>query len=163
MVGFALELVGSKSRRYTNGHPELGQSPEGFDCSGFVRYVLIQSGFYIPDFIGMDGARRPIRHANEFFDHYGVSVETPELGDLVVWSRHGRFPTHIGFVYEDGQYIHAPGNEGSTVTIERFVKEPIPALPGIGRVLFTTNPIGYKTPTVPLENPSNRHHQRLAD
>ena len=38
IVEQASRLVGSRCIRYVN--PESGESPEGFDCSGFVRYVL---------------------------------------------------------------------------------------------------------------------------
>jgi len=112
----------------------------------------------------MDEVQRPIRHANEFWDYYGATIQTtPESGDLIFFSRHGLFPTHIGIVRDEGSFIHAPGSDGTKVTIEDIVPSTIPILSDEGRILFMTNPIGYKSPTVPHVHPTYRHHQQLAD
>ena len=164
IVNTALELVGSPSHKYVYNHPELGQSPRGFDCSGFVRFVLLQSGFHIPNFIGMDDVERPIRHTNEFWDHYGASIQTlPESGDLIFFSRHGLFPTHIGIMRDSERYIHAPGNDDTKVAIGTIATKAIATNGVDGRVLFHTNPIGYKAPTLPYDAPTYRHHQQLAE
>ncbi|MDB5161883.1 MAG: hypothetical protein JWM52_391 [Candidatus Saccharibacteria bacterium] len=156
--------MGKDSHRYVSGYPELGQSPESFDCSGFVRYVLLQSGFHIPDFIGMDDVTRPIRHVNEFWDHYGAHIQaSPESGDLIFFSRHGLYPTHVGIVQDEESFIHAPGTANTKVTIEPIITEDIALSHQGGRILFTTNPIGFKAPTLPHDSPSYRHHQQLAE
>lgn len=126
--------------------------------------MLNRAGFHIPDFIGMDGVRRSIRHANEFWDHYGVNVQTqPEPGDLIFYSRHGLFPTHIGIVRDSESFIHAPGSNNTKVVVESIVQEDIPVRDNGTRVLHTRNPIGYKAPTVPHLLPTYRYHQQLAD
>jgi cell wall-associated NlpC family hydrolase len=164
IVEAALQLVGSESLRYVHDHPEIGQSPSGFDCSGFVRFVLLESGFHIPDYIGMDDVRRPIRHANEFWDNYGASIQaTPEAGDLIFFSRHGLFPTHIGIVKDEESFVHAPGIDNTKVSVSAMEPEAIVPVHGIGRILFTTNPIGFKVPTVPHDDPTYRRHQQIAD
>jgi cell wall-associated NlpC family hydrolase len=150
--------------RYKRGHPELGQSPgEWFDCSGFVRYVLGAAGLTIPDYIGADNVRRPIRHANEFWDHYGVNVHPEKYtgGDLLFFSRNGLFPTHIGIVRDEESYIHAPGKDDTRVEIQSINTEAIVGCSD-SRMLYAINPIGFKAVTVALENPSYRYHQRLA-
>ena len=163
IVETALEFVGAKSQKYIHNHPELGQTEQGFDCSGFVRFVLLRSGFHIPDFIGMDNTVRPIRHTNEFWDHYGVAVQTaPEAGDLIFFSRGGVYPTHIGIVRDEGSFIHAPGKDGTSVVVRDIVERPISSEQE-GRVLFNRNPIGYKAPVVPSASATYRHHQALAD
>lgn len=162
-VEIATRLVGSPSIRYVANHPELGMSPtEGFDCSGFVGYVLQQAGVHVPDFIGMDGQQRPIRHASEFWDHYGVGVHTPEPGDLVFFSRNGRFPTHIGILQDAGHYIHAPGKDNTKVCVAELAYENI-ATAGVPeqRLLYATNPIGFKAPVKALSEPSYRYHQQI--
>jgi len=147
-----------------NNHPELGQSPDGFDCSGFVRFVLLQSGLHVGDYIGMDEVRRPIRHANEFWDHYGATVQTqPEAGDLIFFSRHGLFPTHIGIVKDEESYIHAPGKDSTEVIEARIHSKRIAVSGDMGRVLFHTNPIGFKAPTIARPSSTYRWHQQLAD
>ena len=108
--------------------------------------------------------QRPIRHANEFWDHYGAGIQTlPESGDLIFFSRHGLYPTHIGIVRDEESFIHAPGNDDTKVVIEDIIPQAISALRGEGRLLFTRNPIGYKAPTLLHASPTYRHHQQLAE
>jgi cell wall-associated NlpC family hydrolase len=111
----------------------------------------------------MDDLQRPIRHANEFWDHYGAYAQTiPEAGDLVFFSRHGLFPTHIGIMKDEVSYIHAPGNKHTKVVIEDMTEENIVLSQNMGRILFQTNPIGFKAPTVVHNSPTYRHHQQVA-
>jgi cell wall-associated NlpC family hydrolase len=150
---------------YAMNHPELGQSPEtGFDCSGFVRFVLTQVGLHIPDYIGMDNCQRPIRHTNEFWDHYGVIVGgEPEGGDLIFFARHGLWPTHIGIVRDGESYIHAPGRDSTKVRVADIRKEIVRVRTEGGRILYPSNPIGYKAPTEAIASPTYRYHQRLVE
>lgn len=112
----------------------------------------------------MDDARRPVRHVNEFWDHYGVNIQTtPTGGDLVFFSRHGLFPTHIGIVIDSETMVHAPGINDTKVMLGKIATERIPPYQNEGRVLFHTNPIGYKAPTLPHDSPTYRHHQQLAE
>lgn len=159
----ASSLIGELSVRYVYGHPEWGRSPEqGFDCSGFVTFVLTQAGLSVPEFMGQDGRPRPIRHAGEYWDHYGVMVhEDARLpGDLLFFSRRGTYPTHIGIVRDEESYIHAPGRNATKVSVEGIKKEAIMLPPKDGfRRLYTTNPIGYKAPTIASPHPTYRYHQ----
>ena len=79
-----------------------GASPSGFDCSGFVYYVLKQLGL------------SPYRTPSEQYQ-MGTSVEKTELrvGDLVFFGS-GRI-THSGIYVGNGQFIHAP-NSRSTIS-----------------------------------------------
>ena len=79
-----------------------GASPSGFDCSGFVYYVLNQLGL------------SPYRTPSEQYQ-MGTSVEKTELrvGDLVFFGS-GRI-THSGIYAGNGQFIHAP-NSRSTIS-----------------------------------------------
>lgn len=163
VVATAAKCIGSPSKRYQANHPERGQSEEdGFDCSGFVRFVLTSAGLTIPDYIGMDDRRRPIRHANEFWDHYGVGVHTGlhQPGDLLFFSRNGRFPTHIGIVAGEDMYIHAPGRDGTLVEEVRIEHSEI-SPQGIAGAIYGRNPIGFKALALPLENPTYRYHQQI--
>jgi len=126
-----------------------------------VRFVLNKVGLIIPEYIGQDGVRRPIRHANEFWDNYGITVhdEYTLPGDLIFFSRRGSFPTHIGIVYDEGLYIHAPGTNESRVEVQPISYEAI-ASRGIERQFYARNPIGFKSPTIEIEQPTYRYHQK---
>jgi hypothetical protein len=53
IVDAAEGLLGAVSIKYVKNRPEIGQSPEtGFDCSGFVRFVLDKAELYIPTILG---------------------------------------------------------------------------------------------------------------
>lgn len=158
----ATELIGQPYTKYKYGRPELGKSPEtGFDCSGFVSFVLNKAGLTVPDYIGQDGERRQIRHANEFWDHYGVIVhdESKQPGDLILFSYGGFFPEHIGIVRDEESYIHASETNEFGVEIQPISFEAI-AKRGLEHQIYTRNPIGFKSPTVKIEQPTYRYHQR---
>lgn len=68
-----------------------GTTPNGFDCSGYVRYVFANAGVYLP------------RTADAQYE-VGYSVSTSELvpGDLVFFSTYEPGPSHVGIYLGDG-------------------------------------------------------------
>ena len=82
-----------------------GASPSGFDCSGFVYYVLKN--------LGLSPARTPAAQWN-----MGSSVSKADLqpGDIVffVTASSGAL-SHVGIYTGSGQFLHAP-NSRSTVS-----------------------------------------------
>ena len=74
-----------------------GASPSGFDCSGYVYYVLKQ--------LGLSPARTPSGQYN-----MGIKVEKSALqvGDLVFFGTSSI--THAGIYAGGGQFIHAPNS-----------------------------------------------------
>lgn len=94
LSGTALSLRGAP---YRNG----GVDPNGFDCSGFVRYVYQQHGVAMP------------RLAREQF-RIGKSVDRGRLepGDLVFFSTVAPGASHVGIVIGGDQFIHAPSERG---------------------------------------------------
>lgn len=119
-----------------------------------MRFVLHQAGLPLPDYLDVENNRRPIRHANEFWEHYGVPVHAPcrQPGDLVLFPReqwHPRYnggqPTHIGIVIDHERYIHSPGQPDLWVEVQPLVEKPIVPAPG-QKSQYTTDPIGYKAP-----------------
>lgn len=79
-----------------------GTSPAGFDCSGFVYYVLRS--------VGLKPGRMQV-------DQYkmGVYVEKSELqpGDIVFFQNTYKSGlSHVGIYVGDGQFIHAPNSRG---------------------------------------------------
>lgn len=82
-----------------------GASPSGFDCSGFVYYVLKQLG-YAP-------YRTPVDQFN-----MGTSVSKGNLkaGDIVFFANtYASGISHVGIYAGNGQFIHSP-NSRSTVS-----------------------------------------------
>ena len=69
-----------------------GSSPEGFDCSGLVRYVYAQVGVSLPH-----------NAAQQFRLGTAVTREDLEPGDLVFFDR----LRHNGIYVGDGRFIHA--------------------------------------------------------
>ncbi len=87
--------------RYVYG----GSSPSGFDCSGFVYYVLNQVGY------------APSRAISGQYK-LGMSVEKSDLqpGDIVFFANtYTSGLSHVGIYAGNGQFIHAP-NSRSTVS-----------------------------------------------
>ena len=108
MLGFAKTFLGTP-------YLSSGASPTGFDCSGFVSYVLGN--------FGMD-----VIHSSYGLAEYGRTVKLSEAkpGDLMFFkgsnsgsSRIG----HVAIIYEvnptEGiKFIHASSSKG--ITIDRF-------------------------------------------
>jgi len=101
MINKALDLVGIRYRRG-------GANAEtGFDCSGFVGYVVHEAlGFVLP------------RTSREL-SRAGEPVEKDELqpGDLVFFKTMRHAVSHVGIYLGDNQFVHAP-RPGSAVRIE---------------------------------------------
>lgn len=89
------------------GAPYLagGASPSGFDCSGFVYYVLKQ--------VGLSPYRTP---ASQFTQGTAVTKDSLQPGDIVFFADTAASGiSHVGIYAGSGQFIHAP-NSRSTVS-----------------------------------------------
>jgi peptidoglycan DL-endopeptidase CwlO len=95
VVGIAMQYLGVP---YVWG----GESPSGFDCSGFVAYVYAQMGVSLPHYTGAQWA-------------VGAPVATSDLqpGDLVFFDGLG----HVGLYIGGGEFIHSP-HTGDVVRID---------------------------------------------
>ena len=81
-----------------------GTTPNGFDCSGYVRYVFANAGIYLP------------RTADAQYE-CGYPVSTAELvpGDLVFFSTYEAGASHVGIYLGDGNFINAPSSRGVSI------------------------------------------------
>lgn len=100
IVDFALQYV---------GYPYVwaGNTPAGFDCSGFTQYVIRNT-------VGYD-----IGHSTGGQMNYGIWVDAANLqpGDLVYFAgTYGAGVSHAGLYIGDSQFVHAE-NPGTGVTI----------------------------------------------
>lgn len=82
-----------------------GDSPSGFDCSGFTRYVYAHFGVNLP------------HNAAEQY-RYGKKVSRGSLqpGDLVFFGKKSDSIYHVGIYIGDGNFINAP-KAGESVKI----------------------------------------------
>ena len=101
IVGTALSLRGVP---YQNG----GDTPDGFDCSGFTRYVYARHGLALP---------REVR--DQFRLGKQVKAEELEAGDLLFFTTIGPGATHVAIAIGGDQFVHAPSSAG-VVRVERL-------------------------------------------
>ncbi len=83
-----------RGTRYVMG----GTSRAGFDCSGFVRYVLGTT----------DGVALPRTAVEQYYHGAPIASQDMEPGDLVFFKntyKHGI--SHVGIYAGDGKFIHA--------------------------------------------------------
>ena len=89
LVQKAYSLIGSS---YVSG----GNTPSGFDCSGFVQYVYSQAGISI--------SRSTSTQIN---DGVAVSYANAQPGDILLWGYSNGIPTHSALYVGNGLMIHA--------------------------------------------------------
>lgn len=80
-----------------------GDSPGGFDCSGFIQYVYKTQETVIP------------RTVNDIWN-FAQSVESPSVGDLVFFETYQPGPSHMGIYLGDGKFIHAGSSRGVEIS-----------------------------------------------
>ncbi|TFJ93851.1 NlpC/P60 family protein [Lentibacillus salicampi] len=76
-----------------------GESPGGFDCSGFIQYIFQMEGISLP------------RTVSETWN-FTTQVDSPSVGDLVFFETYKPGPSHMGIYIGDGQFIHAGESRG---------------------------------------------------
>lgn len=101
IVDHALRLLGAP---YRDG----GETPAGFDCSGFTRYVFGLAQVVLPR-LAQEQAR------------VGAALSTRESrpGDLIFFTTIAPGASHVGIVLDGDRFVHAPTSEG-VVRIESF-------------------------------------------
>lgn len=151
IVRRALNLVGTKSIKYVSSEQGM-DSDTGFDCSGFISYVIQESAIE-------KGVNIKIpRHANEQWREFGefVSYRQRKAGDLVFFPSKTvaglRVIGHVGIVLDAFSYIHAPGKENTYVIIDELPEEPVQLNTIQPDDIHTHNPAGIKRVTLPIGN-----------
>jgi cell wall-associated NlpC family hydrolase len=102
--------IANDAMRYV-GVPYLwaGHTPNGWDCSGFVNWVLgVDLHMHIPLVGTFTGASHgPVASAYMVWGRH-VPISQMQAGDIVVW------PTHIGIVTAPGRMISALSEQYGT-------------------------------------------------
>lgn len=80
-----------------------GYSPEGFDCSGLIYYILDKTGYPCPR-----------TAADQYSLGYSVSRDELNAGDLIFFANtYTSGISHVGVYAGNGKFIHAPNDGGS--------------------------------------------------
>ena len=74
-----------------------GDSPDGFDCSGFTQYVYARHGI-----------RLPRQAADQYQVGARVGRDDVRAGDLVFFTTIASGASHVGLALGDDQFVHAP-------------------------------------------------------
>lgn len=83
-----------------------GESPSGFDCSGFVQYVYAQLGYTVH------------RTATaQLADGYNVPYDSLLPGDIIYFG-YGSTASHVGIYLGNGEFIHAQSSATGVVITE---------------------------------------------
>ena len=143
--------VVDSARKYL-GTPYVwgGTSPSGFDCSGFVQYVLAENGKSVPR-----------TSQEQFAGGQAVDKSNLQAGDLVFYNwQGGTDATHVGIYEGNGKMIHAPHpgdvvkevdfnsyGQNAYLGARRYYKGTEGALPGLAKLGDEAEVRGLNYPT----------------
>ncbi|MFD2925176.1 LysM peptidoglycan-binding domain-containing protein [Halobacillus naozhouensis] len=82
-----------------------GESPAGFDCSGFIQYVFEKEGISLPRTV-----------ASIYADSRLDSVSNLQVGDLVFFETYKPGASHAGIYVGGNQFIHAGSSRGVEIS-----------------------------------------------
>jgi cell wall-associated NlpC family hydrolase len=105
----AISAISFVGKPYFGG----GTNPDdGFDCSGLVQYVLMQSGL-----------RKLPRTSRDMYEASSpVEVEHMVVGDLVFFdTNNAKQVNHVGIYVGEGRFIHAPST-GNTIRLDKLAQ-----------------------------------------
>jgi murein DD-endopeptidase len=93
-IGYAREMLGRP-------YKFAGDTPEGFDCSGLVKYSYGRAGI-------------PLPRDTQSQQRMSVLVSAHGLreGDLLFFDQEGKKKSHVGMYLGKGRFIHAPSSGG---------------------------------------------------
>ncbi|MNP57007.1 Murein DD-endopeptidase MepS/Murein LD-carboxypeptidase precursor [compost metagenome] len=82
-----------------------GTTTNGFDCSGFTRYVFLKLGITLP-------------HQSGSQYQMGTAVSRDEMrpGDLVFFNTSGKGVSHVGIFVGSGKFAHASSSRGVIIS-----------------------------------------------
>lgn len=142
VVQIALKAARSKLPTKKNSevlykaHPE-----EGFDCSGFVVWVLKQA--YEKHHVTFD--KQDLLHTNDLVDRFGVLIqwEARQPGDIIAFSYNGYRPSHVGIIVSPVEYVHASPSKHDKVIKASYQQSDVTLKPGHQQIYYR-NPIAIK-------------------
>jgi hypothetical protein len=75
-----------------------GETPKGFDCSGFTKYVFAKNGIELP---------RTSRQQVQVGEKVATSLSSLRTGDLIFFAENYSRVDHVAIYVGDGRIIHA--------------------------------------------------------
>ncbi|MGG0178552.1 SH3 domain-containing protein [Gottfriedia acidiceleris] len=106
---FDVQTLITLSKKYS-GVPYVwgGETPTGFDCSGFISYVFKESGMSLP--------RTNV--AGYWYNNSNLkTVDDFQPGDLIFFQNTYTYgPSHMGIVINNNEFIHASSSSGVTIS-----------------------------------------------
>jgi uncharacterized protein YfaT (DUF1175 family) len=127
LVSVARAQIGT---RYVFG----GTTPNGFDCSGLVRYVMAALKVELP---------RTAAQQARIGDEVSTDPTSLRPGDLLTFGRRGRGGvSHIGIYVGQGRYVHASSVAGRVIEsdLNRTGSPLIKAWRGVRRIVAGAEP-----------------------
>jgi cell wall-associated NlpC family hydrolase len=102
-AGSNVQEITGEAKKYI-GTPYLwgGNTPSGFDCSGFVKYVFAKFGVSLP-------------RTTETQWTATTTVNSPSIGDLVFFQTYKPGPSHVGIYLGNNKFISA-ASSGVTIS-----------------------------------------------
>lgn len=99
-----VDIVVSEAKKYI-GTPYVwaGNSPSGFDCSGYLNFVYSKVGVSLPRTVAN------IWSATK-------TISSPRIGDLVFFETYTSGPSHAGIYLGNNKFIHASSSQGVTIS-----------------------------------------------
>jgi peptidoglycan DL-endopeptidase LytE len=99
-----VDILVSEAKKYI-GTPYVwaGNSPSGFDCSGYLNFVYAKVGVTLPRTVAN------IWSATK-------SISSPKIGDLVFFETYTSGPSHAGIYLGNNKFIHASSSQGVTIS-----------------------------------------------
>lgn len=103
-------LIIDKAHEFIGVNYRYGKSDEnGFDCSGFVKFVYGGFGYVLPH-----------SSAEQYMKSTHIKARNAQPGDLVFFKTRGSVVSHVGIYLGENRFIHSPskGKKVSINTIE---------------------------------------------
>ena len=91
------DIVETAKNYLGTDYKRRGNSPAGFDCSGFTMYVFKKNGLSIPR-----------NAASQYYAGKKTTLKHAKPGDLVFFMVNGNHISHVGIFLGDNDFIHAP-------------------------------------------------------
>ena len=106
--GLRDEILITAKKQLGTPYVWAGESPDGFDCSGFTSYVMSKNG-----------SKLPRRAVDQYNDAPRVKAKNAQKGDLVFFDN-GSGVSHVGIVVsevgEPLMMIHSSSSKGVIIT-----------------------------------------------
>ncbi|MDC3412987.1 NlpC/P60 family protein [Aquibacillus sp. 3ASR75-11] len=102
--GYQVDQLIADAKKFI-GTPYLwgGETPNGFDCSGYLQYVFQLQNVQIP------------RTTSEQWN-FGTTVQKPSVGDIVFFETYKPGPSHNGIYVGNGKFIHSGASRGVEIS-----------------------------------------------